>query len=68
MGFYHLQTEHYFNKKCIVETDIVNDVMHMHQMVSNGICSCFLCSPERSPGRAIVLPLALAAVSALAKC
>ena len=26
IGFYRLQTEHYFNKKRIVDTDVVNDL------------------------------------------
>ena len=26
MEFYHFQNEYYFNKKCIIDMDIVNDV------------------------------------------
>ena len=33
MGFYHFQNEYYFNKKCIVDTVIVNDVTHMRQSI-----------------------------------
>ena len=28
MGFYCVQNEHYFNKKRIVDTDVVNDVTY----------------------------------------
>ena len=33
MGFYRLQNKHYFNKKSIVDMDVVNDATCTHQSV-----------------------------------
>ena len=33
MWFYRFQTEHYFNKKTIVDMDVVNDVTSTRQSV-----------------------------------
>ena len=33
MGFCRFQNEHYFNKKCIIDMDIINDVRCMRQSV-----------------------------------
>ena len=37
MGFYRLQNDHYFNKKRIVDTDVVNDVTSTRQEWSNDL-------------------------------
>ena len=42
MGFYRLQNDYKFNKKRIVETDIVNDVMSMRQSVITRVVIRFL--------------------------
>ena len=33
MGFYCLHNEHYFNKKCVVNTNVVNDVTCSRQCI-----------------------------------
>ena len=40
MGFYRLQNDHYFNKKCIADTDVVNDVTSDVDNVRVSLCIC----------------------------
>ena len=37
MGFYHLQNNNVFNKKRIVDKDVVNDVTSMRQNVTTRV-------------------------------
>ena len=42
MGFYRVQNDHYFNKKRIVDMDVVNDVTSTRQNVSTRMVIRFL--------------------------
>ena len=42
MGFYRLQNQHYFIRKSIVDTDVVNDVTRSRQSVITRVVMRFL--------------------------
>ena len=42
MGFYRLKNKQYFKKKCIVDTDVVNDVTSSRQSVITRVVIRFL--------------------------
>ena len=42
MGLYCFQNRQYFKKKCIVDTDVVNDVVSTRQSVITGVVIRFL--------------------------